>query len=151
MSGKKRCVSPEIKESNHHFYSFESLGDKIAFRVSRNNTTEISGNQGLLLKRLTKPIQDLEIELINGTMIKSKVESIHISERKLLAIPVSFTDHYFVIDQPSIEVMAKYPIKKITFGAYKVGEMDTANNWEPDKKEGVQISKWIKSLKEVNQ
>lgn len=150
INDKKRCVSPEIKESNYHFYCVESLGDSIAFKISRHNSPLVYEQHSVLFRRLKKPIQDLEIELINGEIIKSKIESNHNSFRQIIGTMVSFTNYYFVIDKQYIDMITRFPVKTITFGMYEGDEMDKANTWKPDQKTSVQISKWIKELRSLN-
>jgi TonB family protein len=140
------CTTPEIRESFSHYYSIESISDQTYFRVSRNNSAASSTSPILSNSRLTRPVEVLEITLVNGFVIKSFLEASKISFRRIIS-EVAFTDYYFPIHDEDIKIIMSYPIKKLEFGYYKDNDkLKSANSWTPDRKEAVQISKWVKVL-----
>lgn len=143
---RDHCTTPEIKESFSHFYSVESISGKTYFRVSRNNSATYSTDPIVSRSRLTWPVKALEISLVNDHVINSSLEASERSYRRILN-NVEFSDYYFPIHENDVKIIISYPIKKVEFGYYKdKGKFKTANSWTPDKKEAVQISKWVKEM-----
>lgn len=143
---ENHCTTPEIKESFSHYYSIESISGQTYFRVSRNNSATYSRDPIISRSRLTWSVKALEISLVNGHLINSTLEASEKYDRRILN-NVEFKDYYFPINDDDLKIIMSFPIKKVEFGYYKDNnKLKSANSWTPERKEAVQISKWVKEM-----